>query len=531
VVRFSGSFVNKDASSADYESSATLMILYEAGDYHVGFIWQLEGSTLPKAMVFGIPSGVLSLLWRWLLTQFPHALETFRELHPSVIWSILFAVLGMLLGFRANKAYSRFWEGTTLVQQMRAEWFEACSNLLAFSKLALIAKPDDPVTKDKVGRFQYTLVRLMSLMHGAALCQLSGGDGGEDFDVLDVHALDDESLDYLTIECGIHEINRVEVLLHWVQVLITDSIAAGVLVAPPPILTRSDQTLSRGMVNLHNVRKLADVPCPFPLSQMIVVLLLIQTFFTPVFVAAAVQSYVGAFVMAFVPIFGMWSTTFASGELEQPFGQDPNDLPLSELQFEMNNSLLMLLDHRAKRSPELKEGACQSLEEMRNMLGDMGSTTSFLGRPPDRVRISHKLRQAKSMKSVRMTELSVSEGATVEPVENEPQVKDASPLTPCSSCVVDDVVENEVAMPPVQHGVCVAPTKVALDCVSDANLVNPSNGKLHVETTSPPFRKNRLEKPGSTKHVVRLRALGKSRHNMTGQSASSATLLHSHRHS
>jgi hypothetical protein len=115
-----------------------------------------------------------------------------------------------------------------------------------------------------------------------------------------------------------------------------------------------------------------------------------------------------------------------------------------------------------------------------------------LGRPPDRVRISHKLRQTKSMKSFRMTELSVSEGATVEPVKNEPQAKDASPLTPCSSCVVDDVVENEVAMPPVQHAVCVAPTKVALDCVSDANLVNPSNGKLHVETTSPRFQEEPL---------------------------------------
>eukprot|EP00927_Polykrikos_kofoidii_P079576 TRINITY_DN7635_c0_g1_i2.p1 TRINITY_DN7635_c0_g1~~TRINITY_DN7635_c0_g1_i2.p1 ORF type:complete len:701 (+),score=127.51 TRINITY_DN7635_c0_g1_i2:288-2105(+) len=287
-------------------------------------------------------------------------------------------VLAMLLGFRTNKAYARFWEGTTLVQQMRAEWFEACNNLMAFSTSALIKAPNDLDIQMKVGKFRYTLVRLVSLMHGAALKQVTGGDG-EEFDVLDVHALDEESLDYLTVECGVHEINRVEVLLHWVQVLITDSIADGVLVVPPPILTRSYQTLSRGMVNLHNVRKLADVPFPFPLSQMIIVLLLIQNFMTPVLVSASVESYVWTFLIAFIPTFGMWSITFISGELEQPFGQDPNDLPLAELQFEMNNSLLMLLDPVVQRAPSLKEDAITDVQILRNKLGELSSSTMVLG--------------------------------------------------------------------------------------------------------------------------------------------------------
>eukprot|EP00927_Polykrikos_kofoidii_P037735 TRINITY_DN3195_c0_g1_i2.p1 TRINITY_DN3195_c0_g1~~TRINITY_DN3195_c0_g1_i2.p1 ORF type:complete len:776 (-),score=105.58 TRINITY_DN3195_c0_g1_i2:164-2491(-) len=377
------------------------MIIYDAGEYHVGFIWSLEGSTFPKAAMFSVPAAVLGIVCRWMLNAYPGMLFEVSHFGNSAAWSVTVTVLSVLIGFRTNKAYARFWEGTTLVQQMRAEWFEACNNLMAFSKMAIVKAPKDQEVQRRVFVFQNTLIRLVSLMHGAALRQVTGGDGeGEEFEVLDVQGLDDESMDYLGVECGLHEINRVEVLLHWVQVLITDSIGDGVLVVPPPILTRSYQTLSRGMVNLHNVRKLADVPFPFPLSQMIIVLLLIQTILTPLLMAALFQTFTGVFVFTFIPLFGMWNITFISGELEQPFGQDPNDLPLSELQFEMNNSLLMLLDDRAQRAPGLKDNAIMDTAQLRAHLGDPESSTSFLGNPPplsDRISRMKKNRSSVSV--------------------------------------------------------------------------------------------------------------------------------------
>eukprot|EP00927_Polykrikos_kofoidii_P071890 TRINITY_DN6808_c1_g1_i1.p1 TRINITY_DN6808_c1_g1~~TRINITY_DN6808_c1_g1_i1.p1 ORF type:complete len:648 (-),score=75.50 TRINITY_DN6808_c1_g1_i1:83-2026(-) len=376
------------------------MIIYEAGEYHLGFIFSLEGSTIPKAFLFSLPAALMSFAWRLLFDYYPTSatLRPFMNIDSTLAWSGLVLVLSMMLGFRTNKAYARFWEGTTLVQQMRAEWFEACNNLTAFSNFTVVKNPGDRMVKERVVRFQYTLIRLVSLMHAAALRQVTGGDG-EEFDVLDVQGLDDESMDYLSVECAIHEINRVEVLLHWVQVLITEGIATGVLVVPPPILTRSYQTLSRGMVNLHNVRKLADVPFPFPLSQLIIVLLLFQTALTPILVAAVIKSLVGAPIVTFLPLFGMWSVTFISGELEQPFGQDPNDLPLTELQFEMNNSLLMLLDERAQTHPVLKEGSTLDVMALRSSLGDPESNTAFLGNVPTAERISRMNKSKRSMVS------------------------------------------------------------------------------------------------------------------------------------
>merc|ERR1719230_599445 len=57
----------------------------------------------------------------------------------------------------------------------------------------------------------------------------------------------------------------------------------------------------------------------------------------------AIRSKVLASLFTFIPIFGMYSLNFIALELEDPFGTDANDLPLSNFQFEMNNCLLMLL--------------------------------------------------------------------------------------------------------------------------------------------------------------------------------------------
>merc|ERR1740130_298774 len=41
-------------------------------------------------------------------------------------------ILGFLIVFRSQQAYSRWWEGGSLLQQIRGEWFNAYSGLLAF---------------------------------------------------------------------------------------------------------------------------------------------------------------------------------------------------------------------------------------------------------------------------------------------------------------------------------------------------------------------------------------------------------------
>merc|ERR1712228_323382 len=65
----------------------------------------------------------------------------------------------------------------------------------------------------------------------------------------------------------------------------------------------------------------------------------------------------GAF-LTFLPIFGMFSLNRVAIELENPFGDDPNDLPLAHFQDEMNDALLLLLVDGADIIPQCNMHRC-----------------------------------------------------------------------------------------------------------------------------------------------------------------------------
>merc|ERR1719291_1081470 len=96
-----------------------------------------------------------------------------------------------------------------------------------------------------------------------------------------------------------------------------------------------------------------------------------------------IKNKVWCALFTFVPVFGMFSLNFVASELENPFGDDENDLPLAHFQQEMNTSLLMLLhyntDHIAMLSPQcrkdfndLKESTTIHQDENHDMIGMTG---------------------------------------------------------------------------------------------------------------------------------------------------------------
>merc|ERR1711971_39505 len=50
-----------------------------------------------------------------------------------------------------------------------------------------------------------------------------------------------------------------------------------------------------------------------------------------------------AFIFAFVSTFCLWSMHYTSLEIEQPYGDDYNDLPLESMQTSLNDSLVNIL--------------------------------------------------------------------------------------------------------------------------------------------------------------------------------------------
>jgi hypothetical protein len=241
---------------------------------------------------------------------------------------------------------------------MRGEWFDAASCLVAFSR--------DAMSKNKVAEvweFRHTLIRLMSLMQGSALDEISDNQL-DTYEVLDIHGLDTETLHFLK-ECKeSYQFNRVEALQHMIQVLVTHNHHAGVITIPPPILSRVYQTLSRGLVNLLNAKKIKDTNFPFPYAQVIRLLLIVHSLFTPLMMTQIVKSKIFAAILSFLPIFGMYCINFIAGELEMPFGSDENDLPLKHFQTEMNATLMMLTHEKTDHLPRTSEKAVTNFSQL-----------------------------------------------------------------------------------------------------------------------------------------------------------------------
>jgi len=181
-------------------------------------------------------------------------------------------ILGFLIVFRSQHAYARWWEGGTLLQQLRGEWFSSIASTMAFCAA-------DPAKHEDVITFQQKLVRLSSLLYGAALSQVSEmGDKRFEFALLD--GFDSEGLSVLQ-DCH----DRCEVVMQWIQRMILEAHTSGVIDVPAPILARVYNQLGNGLVILNNARKLNDFPIPFPLAQMITVMMVLHSALTIVFFA------------------------------------------------------------------------------------------------------------------------------------------------------------------------------------------------------------------------------------------------------
>jgi predicted membrane chloride channel (bestrophin family) len=335
------------------------MIDYEE-EWIFALLFRKEGSVFLRAALYAIPSALVAILLLYMDEWFPNKREELGLHEPGTgtIWNASAIMVTILVGFRTQQAFSRFWEGTGLLHQMRGEWFDTVSNCVTFSISTRKTRPDE------VMRFRHTLVRLMSLCHGSALEEISGN--AVKVESIDAFGLDADTLFHLT-ECqDVHDFNKVEVMLHLVQSLITwaQDDKVKILPTPPPILSRVYQTISRGFVNLLNAKKITDTRFPLPYAQLIAVLLYMHIFLTPCIITGTVYSKVLAASLSFIPMFGYFALNFIAAELENPFGLDDNDLPLHRFQEEMNSCLLMLLHRNTDMISSISDRAIASFDDL-----------------------------------------------------------------------------------------------------------------------------------------------------------------------
>merc|ERR1719323_866597 len=94
--------------------------------------------------------------------------------------------------------------------------------------------------------------------------------------------------------------------------------------------------------------------------QVIEIMLVFHWVVTPFLTCVWVDTPLWAGILTFLQIFFFWSLNCIAGELENPFGEDVNDLPAEDLQLNMNRRLLLLLRPSTQRTPHLSSQACFS---------------------------------------------------------------------------------------------------------------------------------------------------------------------------
>merc|ERR1711975_194620 len=115
----------------------------------------------------------------------------------------------------------------------------------------------------------------------------------------------------------------------WIQYTLITRQKEGGLAVPPPICTRLFQEMSNGMLGFNNAKKIHNTPFPFPYAQLITLALLILTLTCGFVMNVFVTSPYWATLFSFVAIAGYYAINEVAIELEDPFGDDANDLPLN----------------------------------------------------------------------------------------------------------------------------------------------------------------------------------------------------------
>mmetsp|Transcript_58776 Transcript_58776/g.140089 ORF Transcript_58776/g.140089 Transcript_58776/m.140089 type:complete len:611 (-) Transcript_58776:187-2019(-) len=317
------------------------MIYYDSSGNHFRTVLRINGSVCPQALAFALPCGLLgaALCTSKYYTDFIQDIFP-GEAHQVGSFIAFNSILGFLIVFRTQNAYSRYWEGTTLLQKVRGVWFNTASHLFAF----FAAKEEKAA---EVRRCQFLIVKMMSLLYCTSLQSLAMTEN-TNFEVIDTEGLDERQLEYMTLS---HD--PPSVVMHWIQRLVIKSMREGLLDVPPAVLSRVFQELSSGVEALADASKISDTPFPFAFAQMISVMLLIQFFLAPIICSALTDSIVLAASGSFLAVFLSCSMNLIASEIELPFGDDANDLPLGEMQQAMNASLLTLMHWRTQQVPVL----------------------------------------------------------------------------------------------------------------------------------------------------------------------------------
>lgn len=136
---------------------------------------------------------------------------------------------------------------------------------------------------------------------------------------------------------------KVALVTMWLQeFLVRESLAGSTGNVPSPILSRLYQYVSDGMIGYHQAHKVAAIPFPFPHAQITSLFVIIVVALMPVLMLSYVTNAAFGFTLNLFTVMSFVGLHEVARELENPFQNVPNDVPLNNFQAQYNEALLSM---------------------------------------------------------------------------------------------------------------------------------------------------------------------------------------------
>jgi putative membrane protein len=276
------------------------MIDYDPKNW-LSIAFRVRGTIAPRLVGRVLIVGVAGTL----ATVF-HTRTGFRI--PPIAHTLIGVALGLLLVFRTNASYDRYWEGRKLLGAMVNRTRD-----LARQAAAFVTDADRSTTAALAD-----ITRYLSAFYLLSMQTLRGAD---DLAPLGALVTEEERTVLATVKA------RAPVVATRLSRRIEDLARAGVL-APHHVMLM-DANVTSLIDYLGGCERIARTPVPFAYAQHIKVFVLLFCLTIPFAIVDVMRGYT-PFVAAILA-FALMGIDEIGVEIEDPFGDDPNDLPVDRI--------------------------------------------------------------------------------------------------------------------------------------------------------------------------------------------------------
>jgi len=241
---------------------------------------------------------------------------------------------------RMANSYNRFWEG----RMHLATWTARVNDVAMCCKC--FPKKSDTITilgvKHNVHReFQEEMSRMLCIFVGTCLQQMQE-DPWDETQEWDSGAYEVDQLLTQTEMTALElSEDRALTVMSWIM---DTACAFPEWNVPAPTQTRLHQQASEVLLAFNQCMKIVDTTLPFPMLQQSVFLLVTFLVSWPFLTAKLVTNTFWAMMVGFVPVSAFFGVHSVALELQDPYGDDANDLPLPQIHASMVRDIRILLE-------------------------------------------------------------------------------------------------------------------------------------------------------------------------------------------